>query len=214
MKTIEENAAALQNAINKIKNAEQAATSALVTQPRDLASGRFAKKPKLSPAQKSTQRLQNTLTKKDEAGKTVEDKLVEHLVDTALQCGPKDLMAAQKTYETLEARAWGRVAPSEAEVNANTAGPPIKTVYIAFANLPCQGELRPAEELRPHFDGEAPFIDAEVVEQNPRLTAEQMDPYKDLKKPEAPKAKPEPVPSVPCTCVEDSPMYCLAHRPN
>jgi len=214
MKTADENVAALEAAIKKIKDAQQAEASALVVQPRSLTSGRFTKKAQLTKAEKSTLRLQNILTKKDAVtGKTTEEKLVEHLIGTAMECGPKDLMAAAKTYATVEERAWGRVAPSEAEVNANTAGPHITAIYIHHPDLPNTGEWKPNETPKPNF-GAAPFVDAELVEQNPRLTTEEMDPYKDVKKPEAkPKAKPEPMPSVPCTCIEDSPMYCAAHRP-
>jgi hypothetical protein len=212
MKTVEENTAALQAAIEKIKNAEQAAGAAIVPRPRDV-SGRFTKKAKLTKAQKSTLRLQNILTKKDpETGLTIEEKLVEHLVTTAMECGPKDLMAAAKTYATVEERAWGRVAPSEAELNENIRNP-VLIVHITDPPLPCQGELKVAEPLRPSF-GDAPYIDAELISTNPQLTAEQMDPYKpEPKKPEVPEKKIEE--PEPCSCQVDSPPYCvnLSHRP-
>jgi hypothetical protein len=219
MRTAEENVAALEAAIKKIKDAQQAEASAIVVKPREISTGRFSKKPKMTLAQKSAQTLHRVLQKKDEAGKTLEERVATHLLETSLTVGAKDLMGGAKCLETVLARVHGRVKPSQEEMDKDVSTTNLTAIYIGLPPLPCSGEIehQPTAELKPHFDGEMPFINAEVVEQNPRLTAEQL-------RPEAEKPKPTTIqeitkvwngaeerPNPRCRCIEDSPMYCSVH---
>lgn len=208
---VEENVAALEAAIKKIKDAQAAEASALVVKPRDLATGRFQKKPKMTLAQKSAQTLHRVLQKKNEAGVTLEERVAEHLLETSLTVGAKDLMGGAKVLETVLSRVHGRVKPSQEEMDKDVVATHISAIYITVPNLPNQGELKPAEELRPHFDGAQPFLEGEVLYTNPQLSAAELQPEVKPSKPKAPKEKPEPVPSVPCTCSTDSEQYCRAH---
>jgi hypothetical protein len=181
-----------------------------------LASGKFTKKPKMTLAQKSAHTLHRVLQKKDESGKTLEERVATHLLETSLTVGAKDLMGGAKALETVLARVHGRVKPSQEEMDKDVVSTHISAIYITVPNLPNQGELKPAEELKPHFDN-MPYIDAEVVHTNPQLTAEQLRPEV-KEKPTTIQAitkawsGAEEGPSPGCRCVEDSPAYCPVHR--
>ena len=72
----------------------------------------------VSRCEQQAQRVQRLLTKKVEGGKTVEVQMAEHLAKTVLECGPDNVVGAAKAFETLEARAWGKVRENEDTLDA------------------------------------------------------------------------------------------------
>jgi hypothetical protein len=84
------------------------------------------------------------------------------IVDGAYSEDPKKRMASVTAAKFLREAAFGPARDVEQSAEMQTQ---IKAIYISIPQLPSQGELPPAETLKPHFEnGEVPFIDAEVVE--------------------------------------------------
>lgn len=180
-------------------------STAIVPRQRD-AGGKFVPRQKLSKAQKSQQTMQRVLAKKNETGMTLEERVATHLLEEAEKVGASGLMAAAKAFETVEARAHGKVPDNEQTLEALQR----QTVRVVILGAPelmhpetlTEEQLRPSVPKRPSF-ADAPFIEGTVVSTN-SLPAPKL--------PE-PKKKAEVVPAVPCTCAEDSPLYCQAHKP-
>jgi hypothetical protein len=82
------------------------------------------------------------------------------IVDGAYSEDPKKRMASVTAAKFLREAAFGPARDVEQSAEMQTQ---IKAIYISLPQLPNQGELKPAEELKPNFEGEVPFIDAEVV---------------------------------------------------
>jgi hypothetical protein len=181
-------------------------STAIVPRQRD-AGGKFVPRQKLSKAQKSQQTLQRVLAKKDETGRTLEERVATHLLETAEKATESGLMAAAKAFETVEARAHGKVPDNEQTLEA-LQRQSVRVVILGAPELMhpetlTEEQLRPAVPKRPSF-ADVPFIEGTVVSTNsvpaPKL-------------PEPKKAKEDKPPQKPCTCEKDSPVYCEAHRP-
>lgn len=156
----------------------------------------------------------------DTTGELVKDSKtrLERILDNQLFIASDSTVEARsasvKAAQLLMERSYGRTQESD-ESREDLQRQQVKTIFITVPQLPCQGELKPAEELRPHFDGAQPFIEGEVLYTNPQLSAAEMQPKVEVKKPEAkpkfPKAEEGPNPG--CRCDTESPMYCPVHRP-
>jgi len=177
-------------------------STALAPRPRD-GNGRYVPKQKLSKSQKSQQTMQRVLATKDESGKTLEERVAAHLLETALTVGESGLMAGAKAFETVEARAHGKVPDNEQTLEA-LQRQSIRVVVLGAPELMhpepmTEEQLRGEVPTKPSF-ADLPFIEGEfTTKPAPKLPA--------------PKKKAEVKPEVPCTCAEDSPVYCKAHRP-
>jgi hypothetical protein len=204
----EQNDAALQvatQALKEVQLAEQQTSTALVAPRPRGENGRYLSKKKKSKAQKSTESIQRVMTEKNEEGLTREERLVAHLVDTAMTAEAKDLMSAAKVYEVTSARAWGKVRESE-ESLAALERQAVKVVMLSPLDLmnpaPVRIEdLQRAAPRQPSF-AQPSFIEGEVVSTNP--------PAPPVPEP----VKKSAVKPVECRCDQDSPMYCPPHSPS
>ncbi len=185
-------------------------STAIVPRPRD-GNGRYVPKQKLSKAQKSQQTMQRVLAKKDETGKTLEERVATHLLETAEKVGESGLMAAAKAFETVEARAHGKVPDNEQTLEA-LQRQSIRVVVLGAPELMhpepmTEEQLRGTVPKRPSF-AEASFADREPLTIEGKFTT---NPAPKLPEPKKPETKTE---TVECRCVEDSPMYCPVHKPS
>lgn len=183
-------------------------STAIVPRPRD-GNGRFLAKQKKSKAQKSTESIQRVMTEKDATGKTREERLVAHLLDTALTAGSKDLMSAAKAYEVTSARAWGKIRESE-ESLAALERQAVRVVILSDLSLTNQPPI-PLEDLQKKAPRQPSFADAPFAERTPPtiegivVSTNPKELPETVKKPEAK--------IVECTCQVDSMLYCKVHRP-
>ena len=143
---------------------------------KDGKSGKFVKKPRAMPETREMTRmmrefLNKKITADDEgnivkADKTVAEQILLNMLRIAVNQNPDPKWGqnAIAATEWLHRRAHGKDAPGDAELGAlERSG--VKFVYVTAPNLPNQGELKPREPVKPSFE-EAPYIDAEVIEQN------------------------------------------------
>ena len=85
------------------------------------------------------------------------------VTDGAYSEDPKKRMAAVAASKFLREAAFGPARDVEQNSEMQTQ---IKAIYISLPPMPSQGELKPAENLRPNFEnGEVPFIEGEIVEE-------------------------------------------------
>jgi hypothetical protein len=187
-------------------------TTALAVKPTDE-KGRFIKRTKAhAPTGREItsfirEYLQGRLEVSDETGKLTKDskKRMERILDNqvfiASDATVEARSASVKAAQLLMERAYGRASASD-EDRASMERAAVRIVIVTPPDLPNMGEMQPREKITPNF-ADAPFVDAELIQQNPRLTAEQMNPDKELKKPEP----------VLCECATQSPRYCPRHRP-
>jgi hypothetical protein len=201
---------ATQDAVKEIigmNSAPEPSTALVAPRPRD-ASGKFVPRQKLSKTQKSQQTMQRVLGKKDESGKTLEERVAEHLLNTALTVGEAGLMAGAKAFETVEARAHGKVPDNEMTIQA-LERQAVRVVVLAPPELMHPEPIR-LEDLQKRPPRQPSFAAAPLSDRPP-LTIE----GKFTTNP-APVSEPkkQETKTVECRCVEDSPMYCQAHKPS
>jgi hypothetical protein len=161
--------ATLEKAMAEILTAPPQETVALVERPRDTATGRYTPKVKLSKAAKSQKLMQKVLALKDATGKTLEERVATHLLNTSLTVDQVGLMAGAKTLETILARAVGKV-PESAESLAAMQRDAVRIVFIQTPELMNNAVTRYEDQvkkpLRPSWDN-PPYIDGEIVNENP-----------------------------------------------
>jgi len=120
--------------------------------------GKFVRKTH-DAAKRSMRSAQSLLLERDEKGQTTEERLLKHLVETALQCSPEDLNAAVKAVEAIQKSAYGKTKDNLTQDESKGATQ-ISVVIIPSHSL-MHSELVPAPKEPPKVPS---FIEAEVIE--------------------------------------------------
>lgn len=132
--------------------------------------GKFIKRQRPMPEAREVTRMLRTLLNQAEAGpdgkiapgtKTRLRKMFDNIVAIATNTDPDNMMAAIKAFEALMARTYGKVMPSDQELDAlSLAGVKVVIVQPPEMMHPKVQEERSFEKKQPRF------IDAEVIQQN------------------------------------------------
>jgi hypothetical protein len=135
---------------------------------RNKKNGRFLKTTERN-AQRSMRDSQKLLLSKDATGKTLAQRIDEHIAKTALQCGPEDLNAAVKARELLDSLAFSTVKKSMTEEREVNSG--IRVVIVTPSPNIVPMPDRKALPSKPSF---IETIDAEIItnEREPKESKE------------------------------------------
>jgi hypothetical protein len=148
-----------------------------------------------------TKEAMDWLVSKDESGKSVAQRLREHLFEAAMKCEGRDVGAAVKTMLGFD-EVSGMQASRKALLADDSHIVPVLKIVINSPILMnpeiIDGDNPTPAKTQPSFaatePARAPYIDAEVVQQNrgPKKKPTGRKPYEEFSPEPVPASKPEP----------------------